>query len=198
MINIIAISIAAIVVIVLMLQIVMWVQKKLYKTVLYTIKKGKHYCSNLLPFIIGYNIDKLSYKVTFTESCLYDESELEFSGVNKLPGITRLLVHNNSYRWGWRSIKDENKIELYAYTYDKGVRSIVPIIKVDINVELKLDIYIGIDRVSYALNDYLLYSTSELETIDDSPFSYINRVYFGGKSTAPNTMDIKIEYEYGN
>lgn len=169
------------------------VQRNWFTYVTYTLKKNRHYSKPILPFFYGWNITRLTTIIEFDKSCLYNESELEYSGVNKLTGITNLFIHNDSYRWGWRS--NGSHIDLYAYIYDDGQRFYKKITSVLPNRKYELTIIKWIDKVQYIINDNVFYTNTGLNLKNDSAITYINRPYFGGRSKSPHDMNITIDFD---
>jgi hypothetical protein len=146
----------------------------------YIIKKGKHYASftwNRLWFISKRKIDKT---VIFDKGCLTPATP---SGMNKLDGISSILIHRNSGRLVW--IANEDKIDVYGYVYLRGVRKQKFIAKLEVGREYNYTIEAiqGLWKFSIGAKD--LYMDGKLGW-----FKFKCFVYFGGKATAP--CDIKI------
>lgn len=178
------------------------------------IPKGKH---NGKPVQVGIHFGKkdMTWRVNFTESCLYPFDDPDDYDINKLVGISFLRMtkfaaphHSDSIRFGWRCSENHpGKISIYPYWYNKGQRywynkshtgqqhAIL-----DINREyvfrlqlmpehgrFRLTIYQGAYEWS---NDHPLFS---FETHFDFPkfkWGYMLFPYFGGDNTAP--QDCKI------
>jgi hypothetical protein len=142
------------------------------------IKKGKH--GNIhLPRIVSPK-KELKRQATFTDSCRYDIGD-DQSDINKLYGIGFLPWHRkNSIRFGWRYVKETDKIEILAYWYINSTRYNESICFVDINQKCAYSIkWIGngyelkVDDISKTINmgshNFGLYVISILRREYESP-----------------------------
>ena len=162
----------------------------------YLILKGKHRAVVRFRPFLGFR-NNIRIRVAFHYSCLERVKGIDSLDANKLYGVSFGRHHRNSIRIGWRSTG--NQIELCAYHYNRGVRTInwlEPTIDVSkeyyITVLLKKDIYeiLLTDRkASFYNNTYMKYKF---------PFfriGYYLYPYFGGNRTAPINMRIIMKHE---
>ena len=149
----------------------------------YTIKSGKHYANFTLDRLFPFCGKKLSGRVKLSLNCLH---EGEISGWNKLTGISEIDNHNNSGRLVWMS--NGSKIRIAGYVYKNGQRkekefALIDVEKwYDFKVEFK-DMY-----WRFSIDDNVIFLPGELKGWKFKQFPY-----FGGRSTAPFTMNIWIE-----
>lgn len=137
-----------------------------------------------------------SKRVSFTNSCLYKLDE-NYDQVNKLFGFSEGFHHWNSARIGWRCL-DGKTIELLAYSYIDGVRTIKHIMSckpnnwVFCNIQNQDSKYIfkvftSKDKIATVVIDKnpkrSFYSLFKL-------FIYNLYPYFGGKIPSPKNMNI--------
>jgi hypothetical protein len=155
----------------------------------WTIKKGHHYCTNLLRVRLYLKQVRLSYDVIFTDSCAYTMDYPHNLDVNKLFGLSYGAHHNNSVRFGWHS---NNGIQLFAYYYINGVRKEDWICCLKPNIQYKFTIIRLADKYSLVITgaDNFL-----KQKIVDHPvilpnYGYELFPYMGGTQTA--VQDIKI------
>lgn len=163
------------------------------------IRKGNHYPNWFnLPFALPIRIKpRRSYvrefHIMFTDSCMFNLHDEDQWDVNKLFGFS-IGHHQNqsSFRFGWRPILSEKKIEIVAYEYHDGFRiKTMPITKVGLNEwhhyslsyhqELKQSNYIVDREIIFENNFYLTKSFG---------WGYTLGVYFGGNETAPHNIII--------
>jgi len=172
------------------------------------IKKGRHY-PYLIPIAFPFWVKKNKESVRtatfmFSDSCmfnLYDEDQWD---VNKLFGFS--IGHhqlNSSFRFGWRPILGEKKIEIVAYEYHDGVRQkTMPICRVHLNKWYKVRlVYIPHKKKSYynvsdiktnkLIKDREIYSlTNDVDLKRGSGLGYTLGIYFGGNEKAPQDITI--------
>ncbi len=158
----------------------------------FIVKKNKRRISffqQLTKFFGIYVSNKnVEFKIKFTDSCIYNSSKIE--GINKLFGLTFGLgnVHKSSARFGWQPNKN-NKIELYAYVYEKSVRSEYLLGEIDLNVDYILRLIVTTDSYVFEMDGKIQYVFTH-ETLPR--LSYLNFIYFGGIQAAPHDMTIEI------
>ena len=157
----------------------------------YTIPKGGHYAlqSSVKPF----NGNVLSYTVRFDSSAIYYTSDPKNQAdVNKVFGFSdNNHHHETSARFGWNW--DGRQLQLYAYCYSAGVRSVLPLESVDINREYLCSIKVLSDRYEFSLSGskfYISRSSSSLQAT-----GYHLYPYFGGDETAPHEITIFLREE---
>ena len=160
------------------------------------IKKGRHY-PYLIPIMFPFCVKKnrtnfRSAMFKFTDSCmfnLYDEDQWD---VNKLFGFSIGHHHNrSSFRFGWRPILSENKIEIVAYEYHDGFRmKTMPICRIELNEwhRFSLSYNNETNKSYYFVNDECFTNKVKLEK--KSGLGYTLGVYFGGNEKAPQDIII--------
>lgn len=159
----------------------------------FSIKKGKHYSNNLIhKILLPFNYkNKVSYYVTFDESCIYKDETNDRFDVNKLFGFSIGFHHKNSHRFGWNCL--DGKIHIYSYSYINGERIINEICTVNTNKEYKFIIHINGSKCLFTIIDehHNLYQRIISIPIK-SIFGYSLWPYFGGNKTAPHKMTIEL------
>lgn len=162
----------------------------------FKINKGKHYPRPFpwfLPIWVKKNsgyMRKAFFK--FTESCLFDLVDEDQHDVNKLFGFSIGHHHRgSSFRFGWRPILDENKIEIVAYEYHDGIRQkTMSMGLVDLNTWYKARIFYlpHLDRSYYHFGD--LEFGNEFVLKKKWGLGYTLSIYFGGNEKAPQDIII--------
>lgn len=159
------------------------------------IKKNHHYPFPYffitLPIWVSCKKSKIIERnYFFTKSCLYDLHNVDELDTNKLFGFSIGYHHNTSFRFGWRPILEENKIELIAYEYQNKIRSIKPICKV--NVDQRINFKLGYNPITneiiYCANDSIIINKINLKK--KFGLGYKLGLYFGGNETAPQDIYI--------
>ena len=164
------------------------------------IKKNRHYPFLIpiaLPFWVKKNsITRRTAKFKFTESCLFDLIDEDQHDVNKLFGFSIGFHHKTSFRFGWRPILSENKIEIVGYEYHDGVRQVtMPITRININQWYGFSI--SYNRPSQ-ISHYSVYDTKDNANLvnsvilekQDYGLGYTLGIYFGGNEKAPQDIVI--------
>lgn len=86
------------------------------------VKKGNHY--SIHPIGIHFGIRKFKFRFKLDGSCLYPILDADDYDLNKLYGFSYGYHHKNSIRIGWRpDERDDKKIQLHSYVYNKGKRT---------------------------------------------------------------------------
>lgn len=158
----------------------------------YRIPKGAH---RAWPFRFGlyYKPLKLSWKVSFDYSTYYMLSGPDQADINKLVGIGYMPgIHKNSARFGWRCY-DTTRIELFAYVYDKGVRSSRSLGLIERNYEYRLDMNVYEARYCLSVYDITRGKYTGLVNMTKTHKKKLGirlGVFFGGNKTAPNDMKV--------
>lgn len=151
---------------------------------IYYIEQGEHQDSR---FSIPSPIFSERYDIVFTfnELHLYSD-ELQTSDINKLYGITSPKIHQNSARFGWRNIQDD-EIEIFAYWYKDGVRGFELIGTTKPKEQNHYSIDVTGHRYVWCFQDieYVVEGTKNIATFKAYP-------YFGGDNPAPHYMYFKI------
>lgn len=156
----------------------------------YLIKKGKHFSSGLH---LGIHFNKKIYdrKVSFNKECWWDKPRNNDDyDINKLCGFSYGFHQNNSLRIGWvPDFKNKNEIILFAYWYNDSSKHFKFITSVPIETEFDVEIVCGKKKAYFRVN-------KKIVSIDykkpKCKFGYNLYPYFGGNSTAPNDMHIRI------
>lgn len=166
---------------------------------LYTIKSGKSrtdFISILknVNFFTKKNI--ITYKIKFTESCIYDLINKDLYGVNKLFGLTFGIfgVHKNSARFGWKPYSKDS-VMIYAYYYINGVRKETPFLKVKVNEYLEMTIEVKKDKYIFKIKslDNLYSSVLEENHNQILSYGYVNFIYIGGVKKVNQDIVIGME-----
>lgn len=172
------------------------------------IKKGRHY-PWLIPIGLPFWVKKKenSYrtaKFRFTNSCMFDLHDEDQWDVNKLFGFSiGHHQHNSSFRFGWRPILSENKIEIVAYEYHDGFRQkTMPICRINLNKWYKFRVaympdvkrthYIVMDNFTNKLiKDREIYEfRNNVNLVHNCGLGYTLGVYFGGNEKASQDIII--------
>lgn len=172
-----------------------------------TIKKGKHSQFEIPKFL--FKPKSFHLEVRFTDSCKYDLKSKDQHDINKLFGVSFLslgsfvfvlksvfqairhlslskiksLHHYNSARWGWRYNLEKEKIELFDYSYTKGVNTQIHKFDVDINQVVMLSL-----KDSSMMQGLI----TEIPLPKKINVCYELYHFFGGQEKAPH--DINIEF----
>jgi hypothetical protein len=170
------------------------------------IKKGNHKSKPKIwkPYFLK---KEFVWKVRFSKECWYERKDVEFSGVNKLRGITfgihaedpfgkwkltKWLV--NSALLGWQPLfndTEKKKINLYLYYDENGIETKNVFKTVDVEKDIRIRFIIKKNKVHLIINDEDTYYEMTPKTW--LKFGYHLKPYFGGKSTAPTDMFIDID-----
>lgn len=151
----------------------------------YIIKKGQHYANFTLNRLFPFASKKQSGSFMFDDNCLEKET---IPGWNKLCGISSLRIHQNSGRLVWRS--DGNMITIAGYVYSNGERSELEIIKVPVCSWIKYKIENKRGFWHFTVNGVTVLLGGSVKGLKFKCYPY-----FGGRSTAPKTMEIWISSE---
>jgi len=172
------------------------------------IKKGRHY-PYLIPIAFPFCVkkDENNYREArfkFTDSCMFDLHDEDQWDVNKLFGFSiGHHQHGSSFRFGWRPILSENKIEIVAYEYHDGFRmKTMPICRIKPNkwYRFRVGYYPKINRTHYVvmdtktnklIKDREIYEfNNDINLARKSGLGYTLGVYFGGNEKAPQDIII--------
>jgi hypothetical protein len=162
-------------------------EENTYQT--YIINKGEHQSNHDFQDVITDSV--ISFNVIFDSTAVYKSTEDENEeDVNKLYGISDcgIMHHMNSARIGWRWLN--NSLELFAYSYSNGIRSIERIGEFEINKELKCAIYCVKNKYVFEVNGQKV----ETKRSCDISEHYLLYPYFGGNNVAPHKIKIKIAH----
>ena len=157
----------------------------------YKIKKEKHYAEFTLDRLLPFTT--LSQQGTFSLSkeCWHTRESIEYTGNNKLTGVAQIFgVHQNSGRLVWQpDFKEQGTIIISGYVYSGGGKWTAKEIT---RIKVEKDYTYSIRWVK----GYWLFTVNEKEVMiaGDKPKCPVKTYfYFGGKSTAPQTMTMKIQ-----
>lgn len=156
----------------------------------YNIFKGKQYCDKNI--YVPLKVSRLEFKVRFDSSAIYKTEKTENQGdINKLFGFSdnNAMHHEFSARFGWRWSNDS--LRLFAYVYNRGVRSYKELGTVEIGKENHCSISLSGNGYNFELNG------SETKMLRESTTAKIEGYqlypYFGGDESAPHDISIWIE-----
>lgn len=163
----------------------------------YIIPEGKH-SSELANGSLGDKLrsikqDRLEFIARFDASARYDLSNDNQHDINKLMGFSEANQHHQegSIRFGWRYLKDDDRIEILAYAYKNGQRFYERIAEVEIGESL-------IYRIELRPSSYYLEVDGVSMVIDrgvkqQKGLYYMLYPYFGGDEKAPHDIHIYIK-----
>jgi hypothetical protein len=150
--------------------------------------------------MVDYETDLLQRKTfKFDESALYDELTYNgqpYFGYNKLCGLSFDLKGKDSIRFGWRRVQNKKLIELCVYQHINGVIKTDFLCYLPINdwfetnievVHNKAKLYVKIHKDG---KDYR-YDSIEYEINRPKvAIGYYQKLYFGGRVSAPNKITL--------
>ena len=147
----------------------------------YTVRAGKR---RFRPVHIFNMIRKrVDYTVIFRHDCQYDIGK-DQTDWNKLPGISGLLIHWNSYRFGWRY--NNGRIELAAYWYEDGVDLDRHVADAQFDLPVRLMIRQEGEFIVWRVDRKKVHEVrGKLPCI-----GFRTNIYFGGNWKAPHEMTI--------
>lgn len=185
----------------------------------FLLKKGEHYSTPKkikiylwwFDFLRKYKLfpwhKEFNWKIKFSKECWYERSAVEFSGANKLRGMT-FGIHDeitfgkskytkwlvNSALIGWQpnfNDPDKKKINLYLYYDVDGIEYKEIFKSVEVEKEFTIFYVVRKEGVHILFNDEDKYY--ELPTKTWLRCGYHLYPYFGGKSTSPQDMIVFID-----
>lgn len=138
----------------------------------------------IAPILISGN--RIDFRFMFKESHYYDHTVKNGDDINKLYGITSTKIHENSARFGWRYIGND-QFEIFAYYYVRGVRSWELLTTVDVDQYVDYSIDVSGNQYTFGANGewHHVYNTKNIIAARSFP-------YFGGNNTSPHKMYFKI------
>ena len=152
---------------------------------LYKIAEGDHYST---PRRVGTLKDSpLTFTAVFDSTAIYDSD----GDLNKLYGFSdcNSLHHNNSARIGWRYYGD--RLELWAYTYANGVRSMEYLTSAITGLPVLCSITKGDGFYSVCAGG-VCKNVPRGNTCETGVY-YLLYPYFGGDLPAPHDVYIQIK-----
>lgn len=133
-------------------------------------------------------------KLMFSVRCYYSELNSDSYDINKLFGFSHGLHHQNSVRFGWKpDFQIENKIEIWSYVYNRGIRNFTKICSVNCKEIINYSISIENSMVNFTVSSEtgnIISNFSIDYTIPLVKIGYHLFPYFGGNNKAPRRMDI--------
>lgn len=165
----------------------------------FTLRKGKH--SALLEMCPHFGITKMTRKVVFDKSCLYEDTSGERDW-NKAFGFSYGNHHRNSVRLGWRCFK--GNLMLGAYYYINGKREHFVLTAAETNIPYTITIEVTDSHILYEITSHKgtlqkIYINFKVEPKFGTMFTKLNPSwgyylypYFGGQETPKHNMTIKI------
>jgi hypothetical protein len=156
----------------------------------YTIKTGEQYCD--LNAIAKGEYSELKFTAKFDSSAIYKTIVPSNQGdINKLFGFSdnNMQHHQFSARFGWNW--DNSKLNLFAYTYNNGVREHKLLGSVALGAEANCSIKVIGDKYVFTLNSTVV----EMPRASTTPkgVGYKLYPYFGGDELAPHEIRIFIK-----
>lgn len=160
----------------------------------FTIKEGEHYSSSHYPEMLQQNT--LAFQATFGESAVYNFSDAALqTNKNKLLGFSDCNArhHENSARFAWQWFND--RLEIFAYCYVDGIRVESFIGPVSLHIPASYRIELREDSYVFSLNDFSPVSIKRGNVCQRGMY-YLLWPYFGGSTSAPHDITIKIKRIY--
>ncbi|MBM3432548.1 MAG: hypothetical protein FJX92_06060 [Bacteroidetes bacterium] len=158
-------------------------------TTLFTIKKGNHFCDQ--SRVKAVTTSQMDFTVRFNASAIYTTLDpANQADINKLWGFSEGNDHQfNSARIGWAY--HNGALRLYAYVYDKGVRSHQEITPVSLNTNIPCSIKLSGDTYLISENGMTVTMPRGLNTPQANGYQLFP--YFGGDETAPQDISLHIQ-----
>ena len=156
----------------------------------YNILKGNQFCDKSGLYTV--KLSKLSFRVKFDSSAIYKTSKAENQNdINKLFGFSdnKAAHHDYSARFGWRW--SNNALRLFAYNYNKGIRSFKELGIVEIGDTNDCSITVSGDEYIFSLNGIQTKMSRASTTMLADGYQLYP--YFGGDESAPHDISIWME-----
>lgn len=142
----------------------------------------------------------ISATVTFDSTCIYDLGTVDNQDWNKVFGLGFVGSKDQDLgaaphqvdgaRIGWRWNPQRNCIDLGAYVYVEGQRTMFKVAETLINQPTRMTIKIDYDRKLYQV-----LGGTPVPFTHDKTFAYKTGVYFGGNMPAPHQIRVKVVYD---
>jgi hypothetical protein len=154
----------------------------------YFIPAGSHYCTT--STLKSVKTSEMRFAVKFDSSAIYKTVDpLNQSDINKLYGFSEGLNNQyNSARFGWSWYN--NRLNIFAYVYKRGVRAQKRITSVAIGREHTFSIKVSGASYIFTINGISATMARGLSTATAS--GYQQYPYFGGDEVAPHNVTILI------
>ena len=168
----------------------------------YVIKKGKHYSKFNLARLFPFIRLPLQQEIKFDKHCWYDIDSVEYTGYNKLTGVSGLNIHKNSARFVWQpDFHTYGIIKLYGYVYsDGGHWKDVYLCSVKTDTRFKVEIQYINNGWQFKVyvdgrNTIEVYTKFMVGTKPKGICKYLFKAfpYFGGKSVAPKDIIVYVK-----
>lgn len=153
----------------------------------YTVLPGKHYSR---PWRLRLYLFKKRWQWT----CKFHDVRHKPDGsTHKLVGVGfGLNHHRNSIRVGWQYNSSKDVVDLYAYVYKDGVRTIEYMCSIAHKVDFDVVIDTYSKHWSIAINWNGLNLTTKHISGGSRWFGYFLKPYFGGVATSTVTLKIEV------
>lgn len=142
----------------------------------------------------------LTATVTFDSTCIYDLNGVDNQDWNKVFGLGFVGSKDQDLgaaphqvdgaRVGWRWNPTRQRIDLAAYVYVGGQRTMFKVAETAINQPTRMTIKIDYDRKVYQV-----LGGQPVPFTHDKVFAYKTGVYFGGNEPAPHQIRVKVVYD---
>ena len=155
----------------------------------YTIKAGEQYCD--LNTMARVEYQELKFTAKFDSSVIYKTiSSSNQADINKLFGFSdnNMQHHQFSARFGWNW--QNNSVQLFAYTYNNGVRAAKLLGTVAIGQEVNCSIAVAGYKYVFTLDNKV--ETMPRASTTTKAIGYKLYPYFGGDELAPHEIRIWI------
>jgi hypothetical protein len=163
---------------------------------IYRIPAGKHRARPWCPWL-WWGKTSFTWIVSFDESCRYDLQNDDQFDTNKLVGIGYLWHHHkNSARFGWRYWTERREIALSAYCYVNGRRVIEHVAFCEIGKEYIVKLKVLAMSYYFEVTEPGAGKPAGSTFVDhyhEKKLAYRLAPFFGGTSSAPHNIAIKIE-----
>jgi len=161
----------------------------------YTISEGHHYANGIFTKIGNKAVLPFDRDVLLNDGCWYEKDAIEHSGYNKVIGVTGVNIHGKSCRIVWQPSFDSIfVVRLYSYVYpdkdehwkDKYLTSVRTNEWFNVHIDYYNDWWvITVTTKDGVFTNYI--------TGNKPVLLFKTYPYFGGRSTAPHDMKIKIK-----
>lgn len=157
----------------------------------YLIKQGEHYSDHGFKLYLG----KKDFNITvqFTESCRYNLGDVDQLDINKLFGVSFGDHQKNSIRIGWAYNVFTDKIDLFYYTYENGLRKYNKVGECFINEILTIKLNLNFSNKTFSV------TIQDITTVVSYKYPFLKMgyylyPYFGGNEPAPHDVIIKMDF----
>lgn len=154
----------------------------------YFIPAGSHFCTT--STLLAVKTSEMKFAAKFDSSAKYTTIDpLNQSDINKLYGFSEGLSNQyNSARFGWSWYN--NRLNIFAYVYKRGVRSQKRMTSVALGKEYTFSIRVSGSSYIFTVNGVSATLGRGVSTATAS--GYQQYPYFGGDEVAPHDVTILI------